>query len=39
MAEFTKNPGYEGVYDYWQYTFAGKISGINGPVNLSISYK
>lgn len=38
MAEFRAKPTYEGYYDMWQYTCKGNVPGINGEVNLNISY-
>ena len=35
-----KNPtDYRGIYQIWQYTSTGKFAGINGNVDLDVSYK
>lgn len=34
----TEQPGYSGRYDMWQYTDNGRVSGIDGNVDLSVSY-
>ena len=34
----TKNPDYGGKYDMWQYTNMGKVSGIEGNVDMTLSY-
>lgn len=38
MAEYKKIPTYEKYYDMWQYASKGTVSGIEGFVNLNISY-
>lgn len=38
LAEYRKAPTYEGYYDMWQYTSKGKIDGIEGNVDLNVSY-
>lgn len=38
LAEYRKVPTYEGVYSMWQYTSKGKVNGIEGNVDLNISY-
>lgn len=38
MAEYRAIPTYEGYYDMWQYTSKGQIPGIEGNVDLNISY-
>lgn len=38
MAEYRAIPTYEGYYDMWQYTSKGQVSGIEGNVDLNISY-
>lgn len=39
LAEYREAPTYEGYYDFWQYTSKGKIDGIEGNVDLNISYQ
>lgn len=34
----TEQPGYSGRYDMWQYTDNGRVNGIDGNVDLSVSY-
>lgn len=34
----TKSPDYSGRYDMWQYTNRGIVSGINGNVDMIVSY-
>lgn len=38
MAEYKKIPTYEEYYDIWQYASKGTVSGVEGFVNLNISY-
>ena len=38
VAEYRKEPLYTGRYDIWQYTSSGQINGINGRVDLNLSY-
>lgn len=38
MAEYRAIPTYEGYYDMWQYTSRGQVLGIEGNVDLNISY-
>ncbi len=38
VAEYRKEPLYTGRYDIWQYTSSGQIDGINGRVDLNLSY-
>lgn len=38
MAEYRAIPTYEGYYDMWQYTSKGQVAGIEGNVDLNISY-
>ena len=38
LAEYRSTPLYSGYYDMWQYTSKGKINGIEGNVDLNISY-
>ena len=38
LAEYREAPTYEGYYDMWQYTSKGQIDGINGNVDLNLSY-
>lgn len=38
LAEYRSTPLYSGYYDMWQYTSKGKIDGIEGNVDLNISY-
>ena len=35
----TKTSDYKGKYVVWQYTSSGSVSGINGNVDIDISYK
>lgn len=39
LAEYRSVPLYEGYYNMWQYTSKGKIDGIQGNVDLDISYE
>jgi GH25 family lysozyme M1 (1,4-beta-N-acetylmuramidase) len=38
LAEYRQTPKYEGTYDMWQYTSKGSVAGIEGRVDLDISY-
>lgn len=38
LAEYRRTPEYEDKYDIWQYTSSGAVSGIEGRVDLNISY-
>lgn len=38
LAQYAAAPTYKGRYDMWQYSSKGKISGINGNVDLNLSY-
>ncbi len=38
LAQYQPKPTYSGRYDMWQYSSKGKISGINGNVDLNYSY-
>ena len=38
LAQYAAAPTYKGRYDMWQYSSKGKISGINGNVDLNYSY-
>lgn len=38
LAEYREVPTYEGVYNLWQYTSKGKVDGIEGDVDLNLSY-
>ena len=38
LAQYAATPTYNGRYDMWQYSSKGKISGINGNVDLNYSY-
>lgn len=38
LAEYRQTPEYTGRYDMWQYTSSGAVSGIEGRVDLNISY-
>lgn len=39
LAEYRSVPLYQGYYQMWQYTSKGKINGINGNVDLNVSYR
>lgn len=41
LAAVTKatSPSYSGSYGIWQYSFTGKVNGINGDVDLNRAYK
>lgn len=38
LAEYRKTPLYDGYYHMWQYTSKGNIDGIEGNVDMNISY-
>jgi len=38
LAEYREAPTYEGVYNMWQYSSKGKVDGIEGNVDLDLSY-
>ncbi len=38
LAEYRQTPLYEGKYDMWQYTSSGAVGGIEGRVDLNVSY-
>lgn len=38
LAEYRKTPIYGGNYHFWQYTSSGNVDGIEGRVDLDISY-
>jgi GH25 family lysozyme M1 (1,4-beta-N-acetylmuramidase)/uncharacterized protein YjdB len=38
LAQYAATPTYKSKYDMWQYSCKGKISGINGNVDLNYSY-
>ncbi len=38
LAQYSSQPTYEGDYDMWQYTSAGKIDGISTLVDYNVSY-
>ena len=38
LAEYRAIPTYEGYYDMWQYTSKGSVDGIEGNVDLNVSY-
>ena len=38
LAEYRETPQYEGHYDMWQYTSSGSVAGIEGRVDLNVSY-
>lgn len=38
LAEYRQTPEYEGRYDLWQYTSNGSVAGIEGRVDLNVSY-
>lgn len=39
LAEWFPSPSYRGDYGIWQYTAYGKVSGIEGDVDLDVCYK
>ncbi|MCM1182343.1 MAG: glycoside hydrolase family 25 protein [Roseburia sp.] len=38
LAEYRQTPEYTGRYDMWQYTSGGSVAGIEGRVDLNVSY-
>jgi GH25 family lysozyme M1 (1,4-beta-N-acetylmuramidase) len=38
LAEYRDVPKYTGYYQIWQYTSKGQIDGIEGYVDLNLSY-
>ncbi len=38
LAQYSSRATYDGVYDMWQYTSAGKLDGISTLVDLDLSY-
>lgn len=38
LAEYRQTPLYTGRYDMWQYTSSGAVAGIEGRVDLNVSY-
>ena len=38
LAEYRSTPIYQGYYHIWQYSSKGKVDGINGNVDMDISY-
>lgn len=38
LAEYRSEPLYQGYYNMWQYTSKGKVDGIEGNVDINISY-
>lgn len=38
LAQYAASPTYTGRYDLWQYRSTGHVSGINGDVDMNISY-
>lgn len=38
LAEYRQSPVYGGSYHFWQYTSSGNVDGIEGRVDLDISY-
>ena len=38
LAQYADKPTYTGRYDLWQYQSTGKVSGINGDVDMNWSY-
>ena len=38
LAEYRQTPMYDERYDMWQYTSSGSVAGINGRVDLNVSY-
>lgn len=38
LAQYAATPTYKGRYDLWQYKSTGKVSGIQGNVDLNLSY-
>ena len=38
LAEYRETPLYQGYYQMWQYSSNGKIDGIEGRVDMNLSY-
>lgn len=38
LAEYADTPSYGGTYQMWQYSSAGRINGIEGRVDMNLSY-
>ena len=38
LAQYASAPTYKGRYDLWQYRSTGKVTGINGNVDMNLSY-
>ncbi len=38
LAEYLEKPVYSGKYYIWQYTSSGSVDGIDGRVDLNVSY-
>lgn len=38
LAQYAASPTYSGKYDIWQYMSKGSVSGVNGDVDMNISY-
>ena len=38
LAEYSDSPSYTGTYQMWQYSSAGRIDGIEGRVDMDLSY-
>lgn len=38
LAQYRSQPSYDGSYDMWQYTSSGTVDGIEGRVDLNVSY-
>lgn len=38
LAEYRKEPLYEGYYEIWQHTSKGSVSGIHGNVDMNLSF-
>ena len=38
LAQYSSEPTYKGDYGMWQYTSAGSVDGINGRVDLNLSF-
>lgn len=39
LAEITTRPTYSGNYYIWQYSYTGRVNGINGDVDLDIAFR
>ncbi len=40
MAQYAASPTYTATsYEMWQYTAKGRVNGINGDVDMNISYR